>query len=60
MKSSKFRAILALSIVSLPVIACGAFFRMPQYVPESNESPPAASSEGSAANVERIYFTALI
>lgn len=58
MKLQKSRMILALSIISLLMIACGVSFRIPRYSPESNESPPAASSEGSAANGERIYFTA--
>lgn len=52
------RALLALSIFSLLIIACGAFFRMPQYLPESNQPLPEGSSEGGTANGERIYFTA--
>lgn len=58
MKFSKSRVILALSIISLIIIACGISFRIPRYSPELNETIPAASGEGSAANGERIYFTA--
>ncbi|HSF82183.1 MAG TPA: c-type cytochrome [Anaerolineales bacterium] len=51
MRFLKSRMIGLFLVVSLLTIACGAFFRLPQFLPGSNEIP----GEG---NGERIYFTA--
>jgi len=58
MSNFKTRVILAPVIVSLLTIACGTFFRMPQFLPRSNQRDTERNGEGSAANGERIYFTA--
>ncbi len=52
------RVATVLVIASLLTIACGAFFRMPQFLPGSNETRTKGSGESDAANGERIYFTA--
>jgi len=58
MKFPKSRVLLLLVIVSLSTIACGAFFRMPQFLPGSKETYLERNGESGAANGERIYFTA--
>lgn len=58
MKLLKSRLMLLFVIVSLLTIACGAFFRMPQFLPGSYENQTEGDAEDGAANGERIYFTA--
>lgn len=51
MKFPKSKVIIILMSVSLLTIACGAFFRLPQFL-------PGAAETDSAQRGERIYFTA--
>jgi len=58
LKIPKSRAVFGLVIVSLLPIACGAFYRITQFSPGLNGTQTGGNGESSAANGERIYFTA--
>jgi len=51
MNALKLRGLLLFLFVSLLTIACGAFFRVPQFLPGANGTT-------SEENGERVYFTA--
>ncbi len=58
MINRRTRGMVLLGIVSALTIACGAFFRLPQFLMGSPAPQTGGSIPGSAANGERIYFTA--
>lgn len=58
MKLLKSRFMVLIAIVASLTIACSAFFRMPQFLVGSNETNIERDGKRSAANGERIYFTA--
>ena len=63
MRYTKSRVMVLLGIVSASTIACGAFFRMPQFLPGSYGPQTEVDGESRIAkssidNGERIYFTA--
>lgn len=47
-----------LGILSLTLIACGAFFTAPRFIPSGEDTASENALDGDLANGEKIYFTA--
>lgn len=54
----KPRLVIVLVIAPLLIIACGGFYRMPKFLPGSDETRTNGKGENGVVNGERIYFTA--